>query len=80
MGVAHIQHGLADKDGRFGRIQSIHAMLRAIELAEDNLLAIGMPFTPDYQFHGRNKANKKRRNDKLRRLYNLEEKERKDNE
>ena len=55
-------------------------MLRAIELAEDNLLAIGMPFTPDYQFHGRNKANKKRRNDKLRRLYNLEEKERKDNE
>lgn len=55
-------------------------MLRAIELAEDNLLAIGMPFTPDYQFHGRNKANKKRRNDKLRRMYDLDEKERKDSE
>lgn len=53
-------------------------MLCAIELAEDNLLAIGMPFTPDYQFHGRNKANKKRKNDRLRKLYNLDEKERKE--
>lgn len=48
-------------------------MLYAIELAEDHLLKIGMPFTADYEFRGRNKANKKRRNDKLRRLYNLDE-------
>ena len=48
-------------------------MITAIGYAEDNLLAIGMPFTPDYDFHGRNKANKKRRNDALRRKYNLEE-------
>lgn len=38
-----------------------------------------MPFTPDYKFHGRNSANMKRRNDKLRRLYNLAEKEEKEN-
>ena len=50
----------------------------AIIFAEDNLLRIGMPFTPDYKFHGRNAANKKRRNEKLRRLYRLEEMERKD--
>ena len=55
-------------------------MITAIEYAEDNLLKIGMPFTPDYKFHGRDKANKKRRNDKLRKLYNLEELERKGNE
>lgn len=47
-------------------------MIKAIERAEDNLIKIGMPFCPDYKFHGRNKANKKRRNDKLRRLYDLE--------
>lgn len=47
-------------------------MITAIKFAEDNLLSIGMPFAPDYRFHG-NAANKRRRNDKLRRLYNLEE-------
>lgn len=52
-------------------------MLAAIEFAEDHLLRIGMPFTADYQFRGRNKANKKRKNDKLRQLYNLEELEKK---
>ena len=49
-------------------------MIYAIEKAEENLLLIGMPFVPDYEFHG-NKANRKRRNDKLRRIYKLEEKE-----
>ena len=53
-------------------------MMCAIECAEENLLMCGMPFTPDYCFHGRNKANMKRRNEKLRRLYNLEEKEKHD--
>ena len=53
-------------------------MQSAIVLAEENLLRIGMPFTPDYRFHGKNTANKKRRNDKLRRLYNLDDLERKD--
>lgn len=53
-------------------------MMSAIENAEENLLMIGMPFTEDYEFHGRNRANKKRRNDKLRRIYALTEKERND--
>jgi len=47
----------------------------AIEKAEENLLKIGMPFTPDYKFHGYNTANQIRRNKKLRKLYSLEEKE-----
>jgi len=54
-------------------------MLTAIKYAEDNLLKIGMPFTPDYRFHG-NKANKSRQNEKLRRLYNLEELEKNEKE
>ncbi len=44
-----------------------------IQLAEDNLLRIGIPFCSDYKFLGRNAANKKRRNDALRRMYGLEE-------
>ncbi len=50
----------------------------AIIKAEENLLKIGMPFTQDYCFHGKNIANKKRRNDKLRRLYKLAELEAED--
>lgn len=52
-------------------------MQQAIIYAEENLLRIGMPFTPDYNFHGRNAANMKRRNRKLRRLYNMDEVEKK---
>lgn len=47
-------------------------MQQAIIHAEENLLRIGMPFTPNYHFHGKNIANKKRRNDKLRREYDME--------
>lgn len=56
--------------------RDLNDMIYAIEMAEENLLKIGMPFTPDYKFHG-NKANRKRRNDKLRKLYNLDELEKK---
>lgn len=52
-------------------------MIYALRLAEENLLKIGMPFTPDFNFHG-NKANRRRRNEKLRRLYGLSELEEKD--
>ena len=48
-------------------------MLYGFELAEANLLRCGVPFTPDYKFHGKNKANMKRRNDALRRKLGLEE-------
>ena len=34
-----------------------------------------MPFNPSFDFHWKNKANKKRRNDALRRKYGLEAKE-----
>jgi hypothetical protein len=44
----------------------------AIELAEDNLLRIGMPFEPDFVFHGRNKANQVRRNLALRKKYGMD--------
>ena len=56
--------------------RDLYDMIYAIEKAEENLLRIGMPFVPDYKFHG-NKANRKRRNEKLRRLYHLEELENK---
>lgn len=52
-------------------------MLHVIDMAEKNLLAIGMPFTPEYEFQS-NQGNRKRRNEKLRRIYGLEEKEKKD--
>lgn len=52
-------------------------MLHAIDLAEKNLLTVGMPFTPGYEFQS-NQGNRKRRNEKLRRMYGLEEMEKKD--
>lgn len=48
-------------------------MLYGFELAEANLLRCGVPFTPDYKFHGRNRANMKRKNDALRRKLGLKE-------
>lgn len=55
-------------------------MLYGFELAEDNLLRCGVPFTPDYRFHGKNRANMKRKNDAIRRKLRLAELEEKDNE
>lgn len=55
-------------------------MQQAIIYAEENLLKIGMPFTPNYRFHGKNVANKKRRNEKLRKLYHLAKKEEEEGE
>ena len=58
----------------------INDMLYGFELAESNLLRCGVPFTPDYKFHGKNRANMKRKNDAIRRKLNLAELEEKDNE
>lgn len=55
-------------------------MLYGFELAEDNLLRCGVPFTPDYKFHGKNRANMKRKNDAIRRKLRLAELEEKDGE
>lgn len=51
----------------------IYDMLAALETAEDDLLMIGIPFCAKYKFHGKNAANKKRRNDALRRKYRCDE-------
>lgn len=66
-----------ERDGcySFGDMEDMQC---AIIKAEENLLRIGMPFTPDYRFHGKNVANKKRRNEKLRRIYQMEELEKED--
>ena len=55
---------------------SLEDMQFAIELAEDNLLTIGMPFTPGYEFHG-NIEEKVKVNNELREFYNLNELEKK---
>lgn len=62
------------RDGCYS-IDDMEDIKQAIINAEENLLMIGMPFTKDYRFHGRNVANKKRRNEKLRKIYDLEAKE-----
>lgn len=62
------------RDGCYS-IDDMEDMKQSIINAEENLLMIGMPFTKDYKFHGKNTANKMRRNSKLRKLYDLEAKE-----
>lgn len=59
--------------------EDLKDMLDAIDLAEKNLLLIGMPFSPDYKFQS-NQANRIRRNKKLRKMYNLDELEKQDKE
>ena len=48
-------------------------MQSAIVYAEENLLRIGMPFTKDYRFKDDADGEKKKRNEELRQMYNLEE-------
>ena len=55
--------------------QALEDMKIAILNAEDNLLAIGMPFSPNYIFHG-DIETKKKRNERLRLRYGLDKKER----
>ena len=46
-----------ERDGCYS-IDDMEDMIQAIINAEENLLTIGMPFTKDYRFHGKNIANK----------------------
>lgn len=46
---------------------------QGIRLAQDNLLTLGIPFCADYKFIDKNAGNKKRRNDKVRKLWNIQE-------
>ena len=50
-------------------------MQECIELAEANLVRCGIPFAPGYRFHGKNRANLRRRNDATRRKMKLDEHE-----
>lgn len=50
----------------------LNDMLTGLQLAEENLVRCGIPFTPDYKFHGPNRANMKRRNDATRKWLNME--------
>ena len=59
-----------DEPYTFNNLQD---MLTALVMAEDDLLMIGIPFAAKYEFHGKNAANKKRRNDALRRKYECDE-------
>ena len=70
------KHEYNDEDGYSWH--ELNEMQTAIIDAEDNLLKIGIPFEKNYEFHGKNKANKKRRNDALIRKLNITEKNQKD--
>lgn len=51
---------------------NLYDMIQGLEIAEENLVRCGIPFEPDYHFHGRNSANLKRRNDAIRKKLNME--------
>ena len=61
-------------------IQDLEDMVHCVEIAEEHLLTIGMPFTKDYKFSNDGNGEKKKRNDELRMMYNLDELERKEEE
>ena len=71
-----VKYEYQDDDGHSWR--ELEEMQSAIIDAEDNLLAIGIPFEKDYEFHGKNRANKKRRNDALIKKLNITEKNKND--
>ena len=74
----NVKYEYQDDDGHsWGELQEMEA---AIIDAEDNLVKIGIPFDSDYEFHGANRANKKRKNEALIRKLNLKEKAKHDYE
>lgn len=72
----NVKYEYEDADGHSWR--ELDEMKSAIIDAEDNLIAIGIPFEAEYEFHGKNRANKKRKNDALIRKLNLKEKAKQD--
>jgi len=70
--IVSLEAKSAEDVGPFFHRDVIGGMLQACQFAEDNLLAIGVPFGKNYRFQGRNIANKKRRNAALRRRCGLE--------
>ena len=47
-------------------------LLEAFDVAEENLLEVGIPFIPSYEFHGKNKKEKEKKNKELRKKLNVE--------
>ena len=74
----NVKYEYQDDDGHSW--EELEEMEAAIIDAEDNLLSIGIPFDSNYEFHGKNRANKKRKNDALARRLNLKEKSKADHE
>lgn len=72
----YVKYEYQDADGHGW--EELEEMQAAIIDAEDNLVKIGIPFESSYTFHGKNRANKKRRNDALLKRLNLKEKAVKD--
>lgn len=70
-GVEWLEHEYEYADNSLG-YGDIDVILKDMEMAEENLLTLGIPFSADYKFHGKNKANKKRMNAKIRRVWELE--------
>ena len=60
-------------------VDELKDLINLLDIVEKHLLTIGMPFVPDYEFMS-NKANRRRRNEKLRKLFDLEAKEKEDYE
>lgn len=48
-------------------------MQGGMEMAEENLLKCGIPFCPDYKFHGKNVYRKVQMNNAIRKKLNLEQ-------
>lgn len=62
-----------DRDENYGySFTDLDDILTGMILAEENLVRCSIPFVPDYQFHGPNRANMKRRNEATRKKLNME--------
>lgn len=59
-------------------IHELEDIIHGMILAEEDLVRCGIPFVPDYHFHGPNAWNMKRRNDATRKRLNIDHWEERD--
>ena len=72
-GIAWIECDISTYTSRdYLTVRDALEVLHAVENAENNLLRCGVPFTKDYRFHGKNAANKARRNAAMRKKRRIE--------
>lgn len=75
VGVSFLRAEYENEDGSMDlpwEDGEIEGLLSSMDYAEENLLKIGVPFTSDYEFHGNNKEEKKKRNEALKKKLNIE--------